>query len=404
MKDMTDLLQENGREAVRASLSENLEEVRFESDIPTVDKPRVRTVNGARIPKAVVNDAPRWKLPDMEDVCDFLEMDLPKPPELVHGLLHKGDKMVLSGSSKSYKTWILTHLAMCVAVGADWWGLKTTQGRVLYANFEVAKPFFQRRIQKIREKVDIAVSDLKGQLTVWNIKGHGADITDLANEIIERTKDKFDLIILDPIYKILGERDENSNGDIGDLMNEIDRIILETGASVIFGHHFSKGNQARKDSMDRMSGAGTFARDVETLLTITKHEDADTFVVDAVTRNHKRMEPFCVVLDDVIMERSETLDPRKLKQVNGRGIQFPMADLMKALNIQHLTRSELETQYRAATGASEGTFDKLFKKAKESNELELCEDGKKWKATSPIFPPGYNSHRSHEEEKSATVQ
>ena len=44
----------------------------------------------------------------------------------------------------------------------------------------------------------------------------------MAEEITSRTKDQFDLIIFDPIYKILGDRDENSNGDIGDLMNEMD--------------------------------------------------------------------------------------------------------------------------------------------------------------------------------------
>ena len=56
---------------------------------------------------------------------------------------------------------------------------------------------------------------------------------------------------------------------------------------MIFGHHFSKGNQARKDAMDRMSGAGAFARDADSLLVLTKHEQPDTYVVESILRNHK---------------------------------------------------------------------------------------------------------------------
>ena len=368
-KDISDLLAERGRDAVRASLRDNLGTVKLEGDIPRLNIP-----NATIAPQDAVK---KWKLPVMEDAFAFLETPLVEPPELVHGLLHKGSKMVLSGSSKSFKTWMLTHLGICVATGATWLGLPTTPGRVLYANFEVSGPFFQKRMKMILSKLDMNGTALKETMKVWNLKGYGADITDLADEITERTKGQFDLIIFDPIYKILGDRDENSNSDIGDMMNEMDRIILNTGAAVIFGHHFSKGNQARKDSMDRMSGAGTFARDVETLVTVTKHEQEGTFVIDCVTRNHKPMEPFCVVLDGVVMERSETLDPKKLKQINGRGIKYPMADLLKALNIQHLTRAELERQYCKLTGASEGTFDKLFKEAKDKNDIELCEDGKR---------------------------
>ena len=38
------------------------------------------------------------------------------------------------------------------------------------------------------------------------------------------------------------------------MMNVFDRIIMETGAAIAFAHHYSKGNQSKKDAMDRMSG------------------------------------------------------------------------------------------------------------------------------------------------------
>jgi hypothetical protein len=195
-KDISDLLAEQGRDAVRASLRDNLEAVNLEGDIPRI-----------HIPKAIIApqaDTKKWKLPPMEDAFAFLEKPLFTPPELVHGLLHKGDKMVLSGGSKSYKTWMLMHMAICVATGKTWLGLPTTPGKVLYANFEVRDSFFQRRMKMLLRKLDLDPATLMKTMTVWNLKGCGADITDLAKEITERTSGKFDLIIFDPIYKMLG--------------------------------------------------------------------------------------------------------------------------------------------------------------------------------------------------------
>ena len=212
------------------------------------------------------------ELPEIVDIMDFLSTPLSKPPELIKGILHKGSKLILSGASKSRKTWALAHLAISVASGQPWWGFNTTPGKVLYANFELAPEFFQERTMAIKEKLMIEGSKLKGQLKLWNLRGHAADIAQLADQVIDQTKNKYDLIILDPIYKILGNRDENSNGDVALMMNIFDHIIKETGAAVAFAHHFSKGNQAKREAMDRMSGAGAFARDADSLLVMTKHE------------------------------------------------------------------------------------------------------------------------------------
>ena len=81
------------------------------------------------------------------------------------------------------------------------------------------------------------------------------------SQIIAKFKDGgYSLIVFDPIYKGLGDRDENKAGDIASLLNEIESLAVETGAAVAFGHHFSKGNQANKDSIDRIGGSGVFAR------------------------------------------------------------------------------------------------------------------------------------------------
>ncbi len=343
------------------------------------------------------------KLPDTVNFMDFLDQEIPEPPALIEGVLSKGSKLILSGGSKTRKTWALTHLAMAVATGQPWWGFEVKRGKVLYANFEIQKGYYQRRIKAIKDHLMLDGGLLRANTELWNLRGFATDVSELVDDVVEKAKDHFDLIILDPIYKVLGDRDENSNGDIADMMNEFDRIIEATGAAVAFAHHFSKGNQSKKDAMDRMSGAGAFARDADSIMVMTIHQQADTYTVESILRNHKPVDPFCITTEHPIMVRNDGLDPTKVKKVNGTEKKYVLADLMKALNIQHLSRAELERQFRAATSASEGTFDRLFKEAQVQPSIERCEDGKKWKAVSPVFPIGYNAARATNEQNGAMV-
>ena len=113
--------------------------------------------------------------------------------------------------------------------------------------------------------------------------------------ITERVKDGgYSLIVLDPIYKCYGDVDENSAGNVAGLMNAIEALTVETGAAVAFGAHYSKGNQAGKEAIDRISGSGVFARDPDSILNFTRHEEAEAFTIELTLRNFKPVAPFCV--------------------------------------------------------------------------------------------------------------
>jgi regulatory protein RepA len=96
-----------------------------------------------------------------------------------------------------------------------------------------------------------------------NLRGYAGP----AEEILPKVADKIrrlpplSAIIIDPTYKLMGtKRDENSSTDIASLMNEVDRLAVQTGASVISAAHFAKGNASAKEAIDRISGSGVFGR------------------------------------------------------------------------------------------------------------------------------------------------
>jgi hypothetical protein len=172
----------------------------------------------------------------------------------------------------------------------------------------------RKRLEAICEAKGIKLQP--GQLEIWNLRGHAGSFDTLLAEIVEQLKDGgYVLCVVDPVYKVMGERDENSASDMNNLMNTFEQLCQETGVAVAFGSHFAKGNASGKESIDRISGSGVTARDPDSIITLTRHSAGDAyFTADFTLRNMPRVEPFVLMRDHPIMIRCEELDPNDLKQ------------------------------------------------------------------------------------------
>jgi hypothetical protein len=257
-------------------------------------------------------------LPPIESGSEASDLRDGPPPQLVQSLLHQGCKMILSGTSKSNKTWCLIDLALSVAAGQPWWGRPTLPAPVLYINLELSREFFVERVHAIVG----ARPELKNHSrnwNVWHLRGHSRDITDLRPRL-QRYLDNYDLslIVLDPVYKLLGNRDENANGDITSLMNEFERLAENTGAAIVISHHFAKGDPAVKDPIDRMSGAGVWARDPDSIVILTPHEEPGCFAVQMSLRNLPIQPDFVVAWQYPVMVPVTDLDPASIRRRKGR--------------------------------------------------------------------------------------
>ncbi len=292
---------------------------------------------------------------------NFHAEDLPEPPVLIEGVLHQGNKLAIGGGSKSFKTWTLIDLAFSVATGTPWLGWNTVAGKVLYLNLELQAFSFRRRCDAVRGAKEI--KDSVPNLHLWNLRGHAADIAGLVPVFLDQMKGQgFALVIIDPVYKVLGKRNESAPGDIADLLNHVEKLAVQSGAAVAFGAHFSKGNQASKDAMDRISGAGTFARDPDAILTMTKHEEEACFTIEATLRDFPPADSFVVGWDFPLMRRRGELNPEKLKKPkNGRERAFEVQDAVNILRHQAMTTSEWQRACNDELGMSKSVFYDTYK-------------------------------------------
>lgn len=198
---------------------------------------------------------------------EVLEKLPPLAPELVEGILRKGHKMLISGSSKAGKSFLLMQLAIALSKGSKWLEFGCMKSKVLYVNLEIDRASCINRFVEIYKRLGIK-PEVDEYLAIWNLRGKSMPLDKLMPILIERTKsESIDVVIIDPIYKVI-TGDENKATDMAKFTNLFDKLCLETSVAVIYSHHHSKGEQGFKRAMDRASGSGVFARDPDSLLDI----------------------------------------------------------------------------------------------------------------------------------------
>ncbi|WP_086348763.1 AAA family ATPase [Candidatus Enterococcus clewellii] len=204
-------------------------------------------------------------LPDPESLADLFDSEIVLAPELIKGVLRQGHKMLIAGPSKAGKSFLLMQLVIAIAEGKEWLGFPCTQGKVLYVNLELDSNSAKNRIVEIYKRLGNGHANVSN-IDIWNLRGKTSPMDKLAPKLIRRAqKAGYIAVVIDPIYKVL-TGDENSAHEMANFTNQFDKIATELGCAVIYCHHHSKGSQGGKNSIDRSSGSGVFARDPDAIL------------------------------------------------------------------------------------------------------------------------------------------
>lgn len=238
-------------------------------------------------------------LPEFENLETLLQNPPQLADELIEGVLRTGHKMLISGASKTSKSFMLIELAYAIAEGMNWMGKHCKQGKVLYVNLEVDRASCINRISEVYKAFGMNVGNHANNIDIWNLRGHATTMERLAPKLIRRCeKQGYIAVIIDPIYKVMNG-DENKAGDMAAFCNQFDTIANALNCSVIYCHHFSKGFQGGKKSIDRASGSGVFARDPDAILTVTELDVPESLVqangiplrIEYTLREFKPLEP-----------------------------------------------------------------------------------------------------------------
>lgn len=244
-----------------------------------------------------------------EMIANFQGLNKP----IIHGLLREGETMNVIASPKIGKSWLVNSLTISIASGMDWLGLKINQGRVLLIDNELHQNTTTYRYMEVTKALNLPSHLYSDQLRVRSLRGQLKDMNELSN-IFNRIKPgRYAVIVIDAFYRTLpAGTDENDNGAIAALYNQLDIHACRLNCAFILIHHTSKGNQANKSVTDVGAGAGAQSRAADTHVILRAHEDDNKVVMDAATRSWPPLDTLVLAKQHPLFMIDDDADPTAL--------------------------------------------------------------------------------------------
>ncbi len=176
---------------------------------------------------------------------DLYSMKLLSPRFVVDGLLPRG-LYVFAGPPKIGKSWLLLQLALAVASGNSFWGLRTEQGTVLSLCLEDSLPRLQQRLSELTDEPP-------DNLHLATISQSLSDGLCEQLEDFLREHDDTNLVIIDTLQKVRGNGGDGNfyANDYQDI-SMLKRIADEYEVALVLVHHLRK--REAEDPHDMISG------------------------------------------------------------------------------------------------------------------------------------------------------
>jgi hypothetical protein len=329
---------------------------------------------------AIDDPLPAPKFLTLSDMVS-IETNTKMPPQIISGVLYKGSKMIISGSSKAGKTLSLLHLGLAVSNGKPWLGHETTQGNVIYLDFELKPRMAAQRITHIIA-ANPGIYKQNPRFLYCGLRGQARTLEDLVHHIEDLPDFKPDMVIVDPFYKLATGADENDAGAISEVVNRMEQFSERLDCSFVYAHHFSKGNKSDTDHIDRASGSGVFARDPDAILTLTPHEEEDHLVLEATVRDFSSPPPKVVEFEWPNFVHKPELEPKLRKPGQSKEIQRvneklsnALIELLKPNSIHGLNNLRKLLQDKTGESIGDKKMDKILLISKNHISVHKTENG-----------------------------
>lgn len=199
---------------------------------------------------------------------------------IVKGTLSIGGMSVLYGDSNTGKTFFALDLALAVAQGQSWQGLRTTAGGVVYVAAEAGRSLLTRvaAYKKHHGLDECPFAIVPCPVDLRSTDSDTAELVELIKEAAESMGTDVVLVVVDTLSRALAGGNENASEDMGAFIGNVDRVRHATQAHLMIVHHTGKDKAkgARGHSSLRAAVDTEMEIDEGRTVTITKQRDYES--------------------------------------------------------------------------------------------------------------------------------
>ena len=269
---------------------------------------------------------------------ELLAMDIKDYPFLVEKIVPEKSITVVSGHPESGKTWFIMHLIYCVAYEQPLFAkYKTKKANILLVDEEGGKEEVAKRFKLLGFKNGTEVRTLSQQgITIDNQN----DVDILVSLIKEHNAG---LLIIDPFGSAFSG-EENSARDIRKVMFYLQRIITETGATIIFVHHHRKDSRNYINGSEQsMRGSSAIFGRVDSHIIIKRKKDieSDGEILMIVSQHKSRKGKSKIKSFNARMLENNGVVRFEFLGEEARQIKLPKAETAKELVLKKITENKI---------------------------------------------------------------
>lgn len=213
------------------------------------------------------------------NVGEILKHDFGEEEWLVESLISKQGITALSGNPGDFKTWLTTHIALCVSRHSNVFGkFPTSQGGVLIIDEEDNIRLLKKRLELLGAKD----TDNIHYLSQCGIKVDDESTRDMVVDIVKEKNIK--LVVLDSLVRVHNQ-EENDAGGMAKVFGGLQKILTE-GASILFTHHHRKQQTGQRASNpgQSMRGSSDILAAVDCHITVEKRSPEEDILVIRQTK------------------------------------------------------------------------------------------------------------------------
>lgn len=257
-----------------------------------------------------------------EQLAAFLAKESPPIPMLIgRGVLPLRGKLIIGGSPKSGKSYLVINLAVDLALGLPIFNAYYKKdhpvfpvykpNRVLYIENEIGEAGLQDRLRAITDGTDMDGVQLFIKSRDMGMRMDTDEGRALITKEIESVRP--DVTILDPLAKF-HLSDENSAQCMGAIMRVGDHWVEDYGTSLIYIHHTGHSNpQFPRRGGDKLRGSTAIFADADSIILVDR-ESAASCKEPILTLNFE-------------LRRGEPLEPIHVKRLRSGRVIYQAENL-----------------------------------------------------------------------------